>query len=136
MCCRLNIEPLVAEIASTLLLVGKFEKVGEVYLRKLEIEETQVTAILNKEANCLRLEISPPIQMYHQHAMKRLAAGVYFEMACKYAEKVDGRITQTANVTGCAEGTNQRFLGEYPRQPMDFSRVCSGFKETFLGSIA
>ncbi|HLF70907.1 MAG TPA: hypothetical protein VI759_01990 [Dehalococcoidia bacterium] len=79
----------------------------------------------------LELNISPAISAYAHHHGKRISASVYFEIAAKYAEKVDGRIVQRATVVGCKAGDNPQelLLAKYPSLPMSFDRVCAGFRE-------
>jgi len=59
-------------------------------------------------------------------------AGVYFEIAAKYAEKVGGTIIQQANVAGCRTLEGQLLLAEYPLLPLSYDRICNGFKELLL----
>src|SRR5688572_30356465 len=107
MCCRLTVSPLLPEVATSILQIGLFLPVQGLYStwnRAIEEEETFVKAILLPEANSLRLELYPSVSQYVHHAQKRIAGGVYFEIAAKYAEKVGGRIIQLSNVSGCIEG--------------------------------
>src|SRR5262249_32959910 len=97
-------------------------------------ERTLVKAILQPDANSLRLELSPAVSHYDHHAAKRIASGIYFEIAAKYAERVGGTITQLSNVVGCVEGgVAEHVLAHYPYMPMMWERVCPGFRETILG---
>jgi hypothetical protein len=82
----------------------------------------------------LELNISPAISVFAHHHGKRLAASVYFEIAAKYAEKVGGEIIQRATVVGCKSGDNPQELvvASYPHLPMDFERICPGFRAVLL----
>ena len=134
MCCRTKIRPLNRDLAIAVLTIGKFKKSdhGDRWVRELREEGTQVTATFGPDA--LELVIGPAISVPADHAMKRRAAGVYFEIACKYAEKVGGTIVQASNVQGCIENQEHtRILADYPSMPMDFSRVCNGFRAAILG---
>jgi hypothetical protein len=97
-------------------------------------EGTVVNACLSMDS--LELNISPAISIYDHHQGKRLAASVYFEIAAKYAEKVGGEIVQRATVAGCKEGEQPQelVLARYPELPMNFDRVCPGFRSVLLGS--
>ncbi|HLF78121.1 MAG TPA: hypothetical protein VJB57_11605 [Dehalococcoidia bacterium] len=140
MCCRLTVYPLDLEVAAAVLGVGMFTPVegSTTAWRRAVLEEgTTVQAILVPESNILRLELSPSISQYMQHADKRIAGGVYFEIAAKYAEKVNGRIVQLSNVAGCVEGgVAEHLLAQYPDLPMLWDQVCPGFRETILGTSA
>lgn len=123
-----------------ILTIGQFTPTGtpehSVYWERLIPEEgTKVGAQFNPAANSLDLSISPSISQYEHHAMKRIAAGVYFEIAAKYAEKVNGTIEQRANVSGCRVGPDQVSglrLAAYPDQPLSYERICAGFQQLFL----
>ena len=82
----------------------------------------------------LELNISPAISVFAHHHGKRIAASVYFEIAARYAEKVDGRIVQRATVVGCKAGDSPQelIIAQYPELPMNFDRICNGFRETLL----
>ena len=138
MCCRLTVTPLVPEIAKAVLLTGMFEtQENGTFIRRIPEEglAAHVIARLETESNCLRLEIWPSISQYQHHHEKRIAGGVYFEIAAKYAEKVGGRIEQLSNVIGCTEsGVDKKLLAQYPDQPLLWERVCAGFQEAILGS--
>lgn len=135
MCCRLTITPLDAEIARTVLLVGMFVPVykdGNEYFRSIPEEGTKVTATILPDA--LHLQIAPPISMMWHHSNKRLAASVYFEIAAKYAEKVNGKVTQMSNIGACiVDGVRAKVLAEYPDFPLSFERACIGFQEVLAG---
>jgi hypothetical protein len=140
MCCRLTITPLDLDVAASVLGLGMFTPVEGMttsWRRAILEEGTLVQALLVPESNVLRLELSPSISQYMHHADKRIAGGVYFEIAAKYAEKVGGRIVQLSNVSGCVEGgVAEHLLAHYPEMPMLWDKVCPGFRETILGSSA
>jgi hypothetical protein len=133
--------PLDPEIAATILAVGLFVPDSYMGWKRVLIEDNgdavAVHALLQPDNNALRFEIAPAVSQYNQHAMKRIAAGVYFEVAAKYAEKVDGQIKQFANVVGCTEGgMAEHVLAQYPDVPLMWERVCAGFREAILGGVA
>jgi hypothetical protein len=138
MCCRLTVAPLDPEVAAAILALGLFApsaNMPNTWQRAIEEERTTVKAIFMPDSNSLRLELSPAVSHYDHHAEKRMASGVYFEIAAKYAERVGGRITQLSNVVGCVEGgIAEHILAQYPEIPMLWERVCPGFRETILGS--
>lgn len=143
MCCRLTVTPLDPDLARVVLALGEFVPIHDqeakgamFWARVVECEGGQlvtVNAILADAGN-LRLELSPAVSAYEHHAQRRIAAGVYFEIAAKYAEKVGGRIVQLSNVAGCAQGgTTERTLAQYPEMPMLWENVCPGFRAAILG---
>lgn len=138
MCCRLTIAPLDPEIAVAVLALGLFtptDGLAGTWERSIAEEQTIVRAIMGSDFNALRLELSPSVSHYSHHAEKRIASGVYFEIAAKYAEKVNGTIKQLSNVVGCVEGgVAEHILAQYPDIPMLWERVCPGFRETILGT--
>lgn len=104
----------------------------DTYERSIPEEGTRVTATIQDDA--LSLQISPTISLMSHHSYKRLAASVYFEIAAKYAEKVDGTITQLSNIGACVEdGVSMKVLARYPDEPMDMTKVCRGFQEVLAG---
>lgn len=130
MCCRLEVEPLIREIAAVQLAIGQFDRQehNQTWRREIPEEHTFVQASYVNDR--LHLEIFPSIQQYDHHAGKRITAGVYFEMAARYAQKVNGRVEQLANVIGCSTvGMQRKLLAEYPRSPMNFNAICNGFME-------
>jgi len=100
--------------------------------RVIPEEGTIVNASLTDGS--LELNISPAISVFAHHHGKRLAASVYFEIAARYAEKVDGRVVQRATVVGCKAGESPQelIIAQYPELPMNFERICNGFRETLL----
>lgn len=135
MCCRLTVKPIDPEIARTVLLVGLFtpQFIGvDIYERSIPEEGTKVTATIQSDA--LHLQITPSISMMSHHSDKRLAASVYFEIAAKYAEKVDGVVTQLSNIGACVQdGVSAKVLARYPDEPLSFERACIGFQEVLNG---
>lgn len=138
MCCRLTVSPLDPEVAAAVLAVGLFVPVDGVtgtWRRLIPEEGTTVNAIFVPESRVLRIELTPSVSQYAHHAEKRIASGVYFEIAAKYAEKVGGTIKQLSNVTGCTEGgVSEHVLAQYPASPLCWEQVCPGFRETILGT--
>ena len=136
MCCRMVISPLDKVIAEAVLTIGMFTDAGLIggWRRDLPDEGTTVFAKFLSDGSELELSISPSVSNYDQHAQKRLAAGVYFEIAAKYAEKVGGSITQLSVVAGCKDTLEpaNHVAAQYPEHPLLFEGVCPGFRETFL----
>jgi hypothetical protein len=84
--------------------------------------------------NRFEASISPSISSYTHHYGKRITAGVYFEICAKYAEKVDGTVTQKANVAGCSNGgVASLVMAVYPNIPLTYERACRGFQELIMG---
>lgn len=138
MCCRTSIYPLDIETAISVLGVGLFKPVywgqgrpeaAVNWERVIPEEGTTVHASLRD--GVLELNLSPAISVFSQHEGKRITAGVYFEIAAKYAEKVDGTIVQRATVIGCKPSSSSDMdliLAEYPIMPISFDRICPGFR--------
>lgn len=143
MCCRLTITPLDPDMARTILALGEFvpshdqNAAGALHWHRLvECEGGQLVSVNANLSDIghLHIELAPAVSAYQHHAQRRIAAGVYFEIACKYAEKVDGRIVQLSNVAGCSEGLmTERLLAQYPEIPMRWENVCRGFRAVILG---
>ena len=57
---------------------------------------------------------------------------VLFEIAARYAEKVDGEVIQRSTVTGCTVGPNSLVIASYPSAPLSYERVCKGFQAVLL----
>ncbi|HWO72741.1 MAG TPA: hypothetical protein VNN21_04215 [Dehalococcoidia bacterium] len=138
-CCRTSVYPLDHRIAVAVLQVGQFRPTfwppgsdyASTWERSIPEEGTKVTASLAGDA--LDLTIAPSISAYVQHSGKRITAGVYFEIAAKYAEKVGGKVIQRATVTGCkSAGDSGLLLAHYPDLPLTFDRVCSGFQSVLM----
>lgn len=142
MCCKTSVYPLNPELAATILTVGQFVpspmaasdgmKVPRFWKR--EIPEERATVTVSLAGGSFEATIAPSISNFDHHLGKRITAGVYFEIAAKYAEKVNGEIVQRATVVGCkdtAQGTGL-VLARYPSMPMNFDRVCAGFQQVLL----
>ncbi len=96
--------------------------------------EGDVTATITTES--FDLNLSPAISTYPQHAGRRRAAGVYFEIATRFAERINGEIRQLSTVVGCKTGDAPLALlvARYPDLPIDFSRICRGFQAELLST--
>ena len=141
-CCRTSVYPLDLKTAVSILTVGLFKPVYWLpnrpdvavnWERAIPEEGTVVNASLSEDS--LELNLSPAISVFAHHLGKRLTASVYFEIAAKYAEKVGGEIIQGSNVVGCSEepGVNNLLIAHYPEMPLQFSRICEGFRALILG---
>jgi len=139
MCCRTTVEPLDLVIARTILLIGQFLPQGDpescgYWKRDVPEENTVVTVSLS--GGVFEASIQPSISTYTHHHGKRITGGLYFEICAKYAEKVDGKMIQKANITGCtAPGSHvtDHVMAEYPHMPMMWERACAGFQAVILG---
>ncbi len=135
-CCRATVRPIVPEIARAILATGRFIPMGDsaaavYWQRSIPEENTIVKAEIHTDS--LSVSISPAVSVYEHHHGKRITAGVYLEIAAKYAEKVGGEIIQHATVPGCVDdGKKDRLLAQYPDTPLQFSQVCKGFQEEFM----
>lgn len=141
MCCNLTVQPLDKDLAAAILAIGQFELVltqqdggSQIWRRIIPEEGTSVTATLGGAE--LSLSINPTIGAYAHHAGKRITAGVYFEIAARYAEKVNGVVLQHSTVTGCTAGSRTLLVAQYPETPLSFERVCPGFQAVILGADA
>jgi hypothetical protein len=105
-------------------------------VREIAEEGSSVTASLVKDS--LELGITPSITTYDDHANKRLAASVYYEIAAKYAEKIGGQVVQRAPVFGCKDTPEpmELLLARYPDIHLGFERICPGFRLVLLGDHA
>jgi hypothetical protein len=143
MCCRTEVSPLLPDIARVMLTIGGFVPQGDpenesrfetaiTWRRDITEENCAVTVTL--EGGVFRAGINPSISHYSQHDGKRITAGVYFEICAKYAEKVDGTVTQKANVAGCSNGgVASLVMAVYPNIPLTYERACRGFQELIMG---
>ena len=137
MCCRLDIQPLDRETALAILLTGLFvpsPTFPQRYQREVTEEGTLVYASMDDDR--LSLSVHPSITHYDHHHGKRLAAGIYFEIAAKYAEKVGGTIHQHANVLGCRQGDSSLILASYPSHPLLWQNVCAGLRELVVQPLS
>jgi hypothetical protein len=141
-CCRTIVRPLDLNLARAILTIGQFKPVyfapdnpdvAMRWERAVPEEGTVVTVHVIKDA--LELSLSPAISAFDHHLGKRIAAGIYFEIAARYAEKVGGVVVQRATVEGCTMGETSKelLLASYPEMPLSFERICAGFQETILG---
>lgn len=142
MCCRTIVRPLNLDLARATLTIGQFRPVffapdrPEQALRwERVVAEEGATVTVHVVKDALELSISPAISVFDHHLGKRITAGIYFEIAARYAEKVGGVIVQRATVEGCTAGetTKELLLASYPSMPLSFDRICAGFRETILG---
>jgi hypothetical protein len=142
MCCRTVVRPLDRQLVVATLTIGQFKPVYYAaedpslalrWERLVPQEAATVTAHIVQDG--LELSISPAISLFDHHAGKRIAAGIYFEIAARYAEKVGGTVVQRATVAGCTAGetSSELLLARYPSMPLSFERICRGFRETILG---
>lgn len=137
MCCRTEVTPLIPDIARVMLMIGQFKPQGDpntaISWRRDVIEESCAVTV-ELAGDTFRAAISPSISSYAQHDGKRITAGVYFEICAKYAEKVDGTVTQKANVAGCSNGgVASLVMAIYPELPLTYERACRGFQELIMG---
>lgn len=144
MCCRTSVSPLLIDVAETVLMVGQFKpvywspagalSVATNWEREVQEEDGGITVVhASLRDGSLELNLAPAISVFSQHHGKRNGASVYFEIAAKYAEKVNGLIEQKANVVGCkVDPTNNLVLAQYPDMPLAWDRVCAGFQSILL----
>lgn len=138
MCCRVTIEPLDKPTALAILAIGQFANdsaiLGDDYWhRDILSEGTTVKADISGDQ--FTLALSPTVSSMDGHEHKREAASVMFEIAARYAEKVNGVIRQTSiNVSECmTENMGSRTLAVYPSTRFDFKMLCAGFRKAFMG---
>ena len=125
--------PFDREIAETVLRLGLFIDGGLGNLKRY-IAEEQVTVVAQFMNDSLELSLQPSIGVWEHHMGKRIAGGVYFEIAAKYAEKVGGEIVQHANILQCQDGGgSDHLLASYPSMPLQWAKVCPGFRAVILG---
>lgn len=137
MCCKMSVMPLIPKVAIAILTTGEFKPthydaykgMNTGFRRRVDEENTFVNAQFVGET--LELSISPAISQHEHHLFKRTTGGIYFEIAARYAEKVNGQIMQRSRVVTC--GSGDLVVAEYPRLPLLFTNVCRGFQEVFLG---
>lgn len=134
MCCRTRIQPLIPDIAVAQLTIGQFTNDGfNRWMRSIEEEQTAVIANLMEDG--LLLSLTPAVASMAGHHDKRIAASVMYEMAARYAEKVNGVVQQEGiNVPECRDPEHvHRTLAVYPDTRLDFAMLCPGFRVVFLG---
>jgi hypothetical protein len=141
-CCRTVVRPLNPELVRATLTIGQFKPVyfapdrPDLATRwERDVPEEGATVTAHVVSDGIELSISPAISHYEHHLGKRIAAGIYFEIAARYAEKVGGTVIQRATVEGCTsgQGSKELLLASYPAMPLSFERICSGFQVTILG---
>jgi hypothetical protein len=141
MCCKTSIHPLDQKLAATILTIGQFipASMSSTDLEvprfwKREVPEEQATVTVALTGDCMEVSIAPSISTFDHHMGKRITAGIYFEIAARYAEKVGGEIIQRATVVGCKDSSqaNGLLVARYPSMPMSFEHVCAGFQQVFL----
>ena len=141
MCCRTIVRPLEPSLAIAILQIGQFKprytaagaEFPTLWERDINEEGNRVTVSIAGQD--FEVNITPSISTYEQHAGKRITAGLYFEIAAKYAEKVGGEVIQRATVFGCKDAQQEAtlHLASYPSIPLSFERVCKGFQAVLLG---
>ena len=140
MCCRTVVNPLDIKTALAVLEIGMFKpsytaagsEFPTLWERRIDEEGNRVTVSLAGQS--FEINITPSISTFDQHLGKRITAGVYFEIAAKYAEKVGGEILQRATVLGCKEAHQEATLliASYPSKPMMYDRICKGFQQVLM----
>jgi hypothetical protein len=142
MCCRTVVRPLNPELVRATLTIGQFRPVYFAPDRpdlasrwERDVPEEAATVTVHVVNDGIELSISPAISHYDHHLGKRLAAGIYFEIAARYAEKVGGTVVQRATVEGCTsgQGSKELLLASYPAMPLSFEHICDGFQVAILG---
>lgn len=86
------------------------------------------------EEPALALSLQPAISSIEHHAQRRQSGGCMFEMAWRYAEKVQGVVEHLSNVGPCAaaRGASQAIIAVAPDMPLRFEALCVGWKAVFL----
>lgn len=131
---------MVKEVAEAILALGQFKQADaypgspSMWTREVRDDDGQlVTVKAQVVGDKLNLSLQPTItEAAPRHG--RLSGGVYFEIACRVAEKCNSSIVQASNIGDCIEnGTRMKLLAEYPDHPMDWAVVCVGFQRSILG---
>ena len=126
------------EIAKMVLTIGQFtEQPNGTWRREIPEEDTRVVATLYPDR--LSVSLMPSVTTWEGHHHKRLAAGVMFEIAAKYHERVGGRLTQAGiNVPACQVETGGmvRTLLEDGEHGYFWERCCPGWQAVFLDNDA
>jgi hypothetical protein len=142
MCCKTSVYPVEPSIVAAVMAVGQFRPIrwhegqpGLPVAWERLIEEEGTLVIASLQDSCLDLNIRPAVSVFSHHSEKRIAASVYFEIAARYAEKVNGTVLQRATVMGCRDGEHgaELTVARYPEMPLSFERVCPGFQAVLLG---
>jgi hypothetical protein len=140
-CCQLRIKPNltegVKEIAAAVFHTGQFnpwpQEPSWPWVRHLPEEGTHVLAKL--EGDHVVINLRPGIHSMLDHRTRRLAGAVAFEIAWRFAEKVNGELWQVATVSGCrvSEADSTLYLARFPEERFQWENVCPGFKAVILG---
>jgi hypothetical protein len=140
MCCRLHISPVDPAIVATVLEIGQFKydpEADDIYgrwpwSRAFPGERTEVLAKLSDRF--LEIRLSPAITTELNHQGHRHSGGCMFEIAARYAEKVNGLIQQISLIADCNAGRAVVDIAEYPHNPLIHEKICKGFRSLFLSS--
>lgn len=136
MCCRTRCVPYDPQITEAILRVGQFEGDNRSgWYRRVPEEEASVLVHCNEDG--VIFSLAPAVSSMGGHEHKRIAASIMYEMAARYAEKVNGIVTQEGiNVTECRhEGLSVRTLAVYPESRLAFELLCQGFRSVFTGDV-
>ncbi len=128
---------MVKEVAEAILALGQFTQVDgfpnspSMWTRDVrEDDGGLVTVGAQVIGDKLNLTLRPSITESASHH-GRVSGGVYFEIACRVAEKCNSSILQSSNIGACVEnGTRQKLLAEYPHHPMNYESICVGFQRS------
>ena len=136
MCCQVRVRPVNKAIAAEVLEVGQFSPEPKEpewpWVRAIPEEGTMVLARV--DSGSLMLTLRPGVHTHADHATRRLAASVMFEIAWRYAEKVNGEVWQVANIQKCREERGETvMIARFPLQPFKWDDVCPGFQAVILG---
>lgn len=133
MCCRVTVSPVVPEEVVRVLTIGKLEP-SDGALWKREFPEEGTTLRAQAAEGKLTFSIYPSITNTSSHSNHRLAGAAMFELATRYAEKVNGTIEHISRVLPCSSETGGSTLtvAVYPHQPFTFDSLCLGFRELFV----
>ena len=148
MCCRVSTEPQVSgdvfAVADELLRIGLFTPgTGEHnnYWHRDMGDGTGVHAQVDHQGR-LVVWLSPSITSNSGHAHHRMSGGIMFEIAAKYAEKVNGIISQHGLVVPCQRelqpdhpNYNHQPIAIYPETPLMYPNICPGFRDLFVSNL-
>ena len=86
------------------------------------------------EEATLALSLQPAISSMEHHAQRRQSGGCMFEMAWRYAEKVNGIVEHMNNIGPCAaaRGSSSAIVAIAPDMPLRFDALCVGWQAVFL----
>ncbi len=84
-------------------------------------------------ADAIIFSLGPAISTPEQHSLHRISGAVMFELAWRYAEKVDGEVWQLATIGGCKPTPNDAalYLARFPEEHFSWDKVCPGFAAVF-----